>query len=144
MRGEIRLNRFVMTNWKLGNFFYFILKGYHHKISKKPIDAFKTRRFLDNHHEFHYVRYVRTFLRRSSTSSGLTFAPFFLATVTDVQGLSALRSCMSSLQEGTIFESDNRKEQKFKVLLEPITHYQKAGHRQLLHGALIQKHSFWP
>jgi hypothetical protein len=39
LRCEIRLNRFVMTNWRLGNFFYFILKGQHHKISKKPIDA---------------------------------------------------------------------------------------------------------
>jgi hypothetical protein len=39
LRCEIRLNRFVMTNWRLDNFFYFILKGQHHKISKKPIDA---------------------------------------------------------------------------------------------------------
>jgi hypothetical protein len=39
LRCEIRLNRFVMTNWRLGNFFYFILKGQHHKISKKPLDA---------------------------------------------------------------------------------------------------------
>ncbi len=39
LRGEIRLNRFVRTNWRLGNFFYFMLKGHHHKISKKPIDA---------------------------------------------------------------------------------------------------------
>jgi hypothetical protein len=39
LRCEIRLNRLVMTNWRLGNFFYFILKGQHHKISKKPIDA---------------------------------------------------------------------------------------------------------
>jgi hypothetical protein len=39
LRCEIRLNRFVMTNWRLGNFFYFILKGQHHKISKKLIDA---------------------------------------------------------------------------------------------------------
>jgi hypothetical protein len=39
LRGKIRLNRFVRTNWRLGNFFYFILKGHHHKISKKPIDA---------------------------------------------------------------------------------------------------------
>ncbi len=39
LRCEIRLNRFVMTNWRLGNFFYLILKGQHHKISKKPIDA---------------------------------------------------------------------------------------------------------
>ncbi len=39
LRGEIRLIRSVMINWRLGNFFYFILKGHHHKISKKPIDA---------------------------------------------------------------------------------------------------------
>ena len=39
LRGESRLNRFVMTNWRLGNFFYFTLKGFHHKISKKPKDA---------------------------------------------------------------------------------------------------------
>jgi hypothetical protein len=39
LRCEIRLNRLVMTNWRLGNFFYFILKGQHHKVSKKPIDA---------------------------------------------------------------------------------------------------------
>ncbi len=39
LRCEIKLNRFVMTNWRLGNFFYFILKGQHHKISKKPKDA---------------------------------------------------------------------------------------------------------
>jgi hypothetical protein len=39
LRCEIRLNRFVMTNWRLGNFFYFILKGQHHKISKKPLDT---------------------------------------------------------------------------------------------------------
>jgi hypothetical protein len=39
LRGEIRLIRSVMKNWRLGNFFYFILKGHHHKISKKPIDA---------------------------------------------------------------------------------------------------------
>jgi len=39
LRGESRLNRFVMTNWRLGNFFYFILKGHHHKISKKLKDA---------------------------------------------------------------------------------------------------------
>ncbi len=38
LRGEIGLNRFVRTNWRLGIFF-FILKGHHHKISKKPIDA---------------------------------------------------------------------------------------------------------
>jgi hypothetical protein len=39
LRGESRLNRFVMTNWRPGNFFYFTLKGFHHKISKKPKDA---------------------------------------------------------------------------------------------------------
>ncbi len=39
LRGEIRLIWSVMTNWRLGNFFYFILKGHHHKISKKPQDA---------------------------------------------------------------------------------------------------------
>jgi hypothetical protein len=39
LRGESSLNRFVMTNWRLGNFFYFTLKGFHHKISKKPKDA---------------------------------------------------------------------------------------------------------
>jgi hypothetical protein len=39
LRGESRLNRFVMTNWRLGNFSYFTLKGFHHKISKKPKDA---------------------------------------------------------------------------------------------------------
>ncbi len=39
LRGEIRLIRSVMTNWRLGNFFYFILKGHHHKIRKKPIVA---------------------------------------------------------------------------------------------------------
>ncbi len=39
LRGEIRVNRFVRTNWRLGIFFYFILKGHHHKISKKPMDA---------------------------------------------------------------------------------------------------------
>jgi hypothetical protein len=36
MRGKIRLIRSVMTNWRLSNFFYVILKGLHHKISKKP------------------------------------------------------------------------------------------------------------
>jgi hypothetical protein len=39
LRGEIRLIRSVMTNWRLGNFFYLILSGLHHKISKKPIVA---------------------------------------------------------------------------------------------------------
>ncbi len=37
--GESSLIWSVMTNWRLGNFFYFILKGHHHKISKKPLDA---------------------------------------------------------------------------------------------------------
>ncbi len=35
LRGESRLVWSVMTNWRLGNYFYFILKGHHHKISKK-------------------------------------------------------------------------------------------------------------
>ncbi len=35
LRGGVRLIRSVMTNWRLGNFFYVILKGLHHKISKK-------------------------------------------------------------------------------------------------------------
>jgi hypothetical protein len=39
LRGEIRLIRSVMRNWRLGNFFYLILNGLHHKISKKPIVA---------------------------------------------------------------------------------------------------------
>jgi len=39
LRGNIRLIRSVMTNWRLGNFFYVILKGLHHKMSKKPIVA---------------------------------------------------------------------------------------------------------
>jgi hypothetical protein len=39
LRGKIRLIRSEMTNWRLGNFFYVILKGLHHKISKKPIVA---------------------------------------------------------------------------------------------------------
>ncbi len=39
LRGERRLIWSIMTNWMLGNFFYFILKGHHHKISKKPLDA---------------------------------------------------------------------------------------------------------
>ncbi len=32
-----------MTNWRLGNFFYFILKGHHHNISKNlktPLNNF--------------------------------------------------------------------------------------------------------
>jgi hypothetical protein len=39
LRGKIRFIRSVMTNWRLGNFFYLILNGLHHKISKKPIVA---------------------------------------------------------------------------------------------------------
>ena len=39
LRGESRLIRSVITNWMLGKFFYLILKGLHHKISKKPWDA---------------------------------------------------------------------------------------------------------
>jgi hypothetical protein len=39
LRGESRLIWSVMTNWRLGIFFYFILNGHHHKISKKPLDA---------------------------------------------------------------------------------------------------------
>ncbi len=39
LRGEIRFIRSVMTNWRLGIFFYLILNGLHHKISKKPIVA---------------------------------------------------------------------------------------------------------
>jgi hypothetical protein len=31
--------RSLFINWRLGNFFLLILKGFHHKISKKPIDA---------------------------------------------------------------------------------------------------------
>jgi hypothetical protein len=39
LRGEIRLICFVITNWRLGIFLKFILKGHHHKIIKKPQDA---------------------------------------------------------------------------------------------------------
>ena len=39
LRGEIRLIQSVLTNWMLGNFFYLILNGLDHKISKKPIVA---------------------------------------------------------------------------------------------------------
>jgi hypothetical protein len=39
LRGKIRYIRSVMTNWRLGSFFYLILNGLHHKISKKPIVA---------------------------------------------------------------------------------------------------------
>ncbi len=35
LRGESRLIQSVMANWRLGNFFYLILKGLHHNISKK-------------------------------------------------------------------------------------------------------------
>ncbi len=41
LRGEIRLIQSVITNWMLRDFFYLILKGLHHKISKKPWDAAK-------------------------------------------------------------------------------------------------------
>ncbi len=34
-----RLIRSLLINWRLGNFFIIILNGFHHKISKKPIDA---------------------------------------------------------------------------------------------------------
>jgi hypothetical protein len=33
------LIRSLFINWRLGNFFSLILKGFHHKISKKLIDA---------------------------------------------------------------------------------------------------------
>jgi hypothetical protein len=33
------LIRSLFINWRLGNFFSLILKGFHHKISKKPKDA---------------------------------------------------------------------------------------------------------
>ncbi len=42
-RGGVKssLIRTLFINWRLGNFFLLILKGFHfhHKISKKPIDA---------------------------------------------------------------------------------------------------------
>jgi hypothetical protein len=40
-RGWVKssLIRSLFINWRLGNFFLLILKGFHHKISKKPIDA---------------------------------------------------------------------------------------------------------
>jgi hypothetical protein len=38
-RVESRLIRSVLVNWRLGKFFYLILKGLHHKISKKPLAA---------------------------------------------------------------------------------------------------------
>jgi hypothetical protein len=34
-----RVIRSVLVNWRLGYFFYFILKGLHHKINKKSLDA---------------------------------------------------------------------------------------------------------
>ncbi len=39
--GGVKSNliRSLFINWRLGNFFLLILKGFHHKISKKPIDA---------------------------------------------------------------------------------------------------------
>ncbi len=39
LRGESRLIWSVLANWRLGNFLKYILKGHHHKISKKPLDA---------------------------------------------------------------------------------------------------------
>ncbi len=33
------LIRSLFINWRLGSVFFLILKGFHHKISKKPIDA---------------------------------------------------------------------------------------------------------
>jgi hypothetical protein len=39
LRVESKLIRSVMTNWRLGYFFYHIINGLHHKISKKPLDA---------------------------------------------------------------------------------------------------------
>jgi hypothetical protein len=33
------LIRSLLLNWRLGYFFYLILKGLLHKISKKPLDA---------------------------------------------------------------------------------------------------------
>jgi hypothetical protein len=40
-RGRVKSSviRSLFINWRLGNFFLLILKGFHHKISKKPIDA---------------------------------------------------------------------------------------------------------
>jgi hypothetical protein len=38
-RVESILIRSVLVNWRLSYFFYFILKGLHHKINKKPSDA---------------------------------------------------------------------------------------------------------
>jgi hypothetical protein len=39
LRGVSRLIRSVITKWMLRKFFFLILKGLHHKISKKPWDA---------------------------------------------------------------------------------------------------------
>ncbi len=36
---ESILIRSILINWRLGYFFYLILKGLRHKISKKPVDA---------------------------------------------------------------------------------------------------------
>jgi hypothetical protein len=36
---ESILIRSLLLNWRLGYFFYLILKGLLHKISKKPLDA---------------------------------------------------------------------------------------------------------
>ncbi|MFN9979515.1 MAG: hypothetical protein ACK53Y_06360, partial [bacterium] len=38
---ESILIRSILVNWRLGYFFYLILKGLRHKISKKPVDAAK-------------------------------------------------------------------------------------------------------
>ncbi len=38
-RVKSRLIRSLLINWRLGNFFFLILNGVHHKISKKAIDA---------------------------------------------------------------------------------------------------------
>ncbi len=67
LRCEIRLNRFVMTNWRLGNFFYFILKGQHHQISKKTnrcrLITFKVTLTGQSH-------FIRIFLLRKVTLRG--------------------------------------------------------------------------
>ncbi len=39
LRSKSRLIRSVIINWRLGSFFYLILNGLHHKLSKKPSDA---------------------------------------------------------------------------------------------------------
>jgi hypothetical protein len=33
-----RLIRTLSINWRLGNFFFLLLNGFHHKIIKKPTD----------------------------------------------------------------------------------------------------------